>query len=234
MDPLNPIPTVPVEAPGARGARVCGILAIILALTCIGIPVAIVLGIVALVLQAKAKRLAREAPEAYRMPTQTGLVTGIIGLVLPAVMLPFLGIVSAIAIPALLGQRERARERAVQGNLAVRMADLSRLYDEAAVQGGSEADIKARLEAQIPAWNTQDRNPWDPQQAVYATEVQVVFGAEDGEAVAQSFASTRGQVVFVAQFPRPGQAGFLAGAVRVSAPTQEDRILTRVVSLDHP
>lgn len=229
MDPLSPAPTVPAEAPGAKGARVCGILAVILALTCIGIPVAIVLGIVALVLQAKARRLAREAPEAYRMPTQTGLVTGIIGLALPAVMLPFLGIVSAIAIPAPLGQRERARDMATQAHMTARLDELAMICNEAAARGGSEVDIKAKMEAQIPAWNTQDRNPWDPQQAAYASEVQVVFGAEDAEAAAQSFASTRGQVVFVVQFPRPGQAGFLAGAARFSR--NGGQVHTHVVEL---
>ncbi len=104
-------------APGAKAAKVCGILAIVFALTCAGIPVAIVLGIVALVQHGKAKRFARTQPDAYEPVTATGLVTGIIGLVLPVFMLPFAGIVSAIAIPALLMQRERAREVAVQSNL---------------------------------------------------------------------------------------------------------------------
>jgi type II secretory pathway pseudopilin PulG len=106
-----------MPAPGAKAAKVCGILAIVLALTCAGIPIAIVLGIVALVKHGKAKRLARAQPDVYEPVPATGLVTGIIGLALPVVMLPFVGIVGAIAIPAFLGQRERARELAVQSNL---------------------------------------------------------------------------------------------------------------------
>lgn len=46
---MNYAPPSLVEAPGAKGARICGILAIVSSLTCIGIPVGIVLGIVALV-----------------------------------------------------------------------------------------------------------------------------------------------------------------------------------------
>ena len=57
------------EAPGTKASRVCGILAIIFALTCIGIPVGIVLGIVALVQHAKAKRLARQFQENYATPS---------------------------------------------------------------------------------------------------------------------------------------------------------------------
>lgn len=110
-------PPAPSPAPGAKAAKVCGILALVFALSCVGIPVALVLGIVALVQHGKAKRLARAQPGTYEAVPATGLVTGIIGLVLPVVMLPFAGIVGAIAVPALLSQRERAREVAVRANL---------------------------------------------------------------------------------------------------------------------
>ncbi len=50
-------------SPGAKTGRVCGILAIVLALTCVGIPIAIILGIVAIVKTSKARSLARSYPE---------------------------------------------------------------------------------------------------------------------------------------------------------------------------
>ncbi|MBI1754349.1 MAG: hypothetical protein HY014_17915 [Acidobacteria bacterium] len=128
-------------APGAKAAKACGILAIVFALTCAGIPVAIVLGIVALVQQGKAKRLAKAQPDVYAPVTATGLVTGIIGLVLPVLMIPFVGIVSAVAIPALLVQRERAREIAVQSNL-----NVARSRAEAALQA-----IQAKAPGQVPS-----------------------------------------------------------------------------------
>jgi len=68
-----------MPAPGAKAAKVCGILAIIFALTCVGFPIAIILGIVALVQQAKAKRLAKVQPDVYAPVSATGMVTGIIG-----------------------------------------------------------------------------------------------------------------------------------------------------------
>lgn len=128
-------------APGAKAAKLCGILAIVFALTCVGFPIAIILGIVALVQQAKAKRLAKAQPETYLPVPATGLVTGIIGLVLPVLMLPFIGIVSAIAIPALLGQRERARELAVQA-----MVDAARRQTEILV-----AEQHAKAPGQVPS-----------------------------------------------------------------------------------
>jgi len=140
MSDAFPTP-VPVPAPGAKAAKVCGILAIVFALTCAGIPVAIILSIVALVQQAKAKRLAKADPQSYAPVPATGLVTGIIGLVLPLLMLPFVGIASAIAIPALLVQRERAREVAVQANL-----DAARRRAEAEVLA-----LQAKAPGQIPS-----------------------------------------------------------------------------------
>ncbi|MDE3245614.1 MAG: hypothetical protein KGN80_05965 [Acidobacteriota bacterium] len=100
-------------APGAKTGRICGILAIVLALTCVGIPIAIILGIVAIVKTSKARSLARNYPDSYEIPSSAGLILGIVGLCLPIVMLPVAGIASAIAIPALLSQRARARDHAL-------------------------------------------------------------------------------------------------------------------------
>ncbi|MDP1831638.1 MAG: hypothetical protein Q8K67_06240 [Geothrix sp.] len=130
-----------IPAPGAKTAKVCGILAIVFALTCVGFPIAIILGIIALVQQGKAKRLAKAEPDVYEPVPATGLVTGIIGLVLPVLMLPVVGIVSAIAIPALLVQRERAREVVVQSNL-----DTARAQAETALQA-----THARAPGQVPS-----------------------------------------------------------------------------------
>lgn len=145
MPDAFPPPALP-PAPGAKAAKVCGILAIVFALTCVGIPAALVLGIVALVQHGKAKRLARAQPGTYEAVPATGLVTGIIGLVLPVVMLPFAGIVGAIAVPALLSQRERAREVAVRANLEA---------------------IRARVEASVASRQAQAPGQPVPLEAVF-------------------------------------------------------------------
>ena len=129
MDPNLNAPATLIPAPGAKAAKVCGVLSIPFALSCIGFPVALVLGVVALVKHRKAKRLALADPEAYLPVPATGLVTGILGLVLPLVVLPLAGLLTGLSLPTLLAQRERAQSMVVQANL-----DLARAKAEAAVQ----------------------------------------------------------------------------------------------------
>ncbi len=104
-----PIPAaVASPAPGARAAFHCGLWSLLSVFLCF--PVALGLAVAAIVQNQKAHRLARENPGAYRKPGSGGLVMAIIALaILP--LLAVLGIVSAIAIPAFLGQRERARAK---------------------------------------------------------------------------------------------------------------------------
>ena len=130
-----------IPAPGAKVAEVCGILAIVLAFTCVGIPAAIILGIVAIVKHGKASGFVKAEPGVYAPVPATGMVTGIIGLVLIVPMLSITGIVSAIAIPALIGQRERAREITVRSNL-----DLARAQAEMLVEASH-----AKTPNQVPS-----------------------------------------------------------------------------------
>lgn len=154
-----------MPAPGAKAAKVCGILAIVLAFTCVGIPIAVVLGIVALVQHGKAKRLAKAQPETYEPVPATGLVTGILGLVLPVLLLPVVGIVSAIAVPALLAQRARAREAVLQTHFRTVQAKAEALVLEAQTKApdqpvAAEAIIRRLLaDPGLAAL----RNPYDPE-----------------------------------------------------------------------
>ncbi len=216
---MNCAPSSLVEAPGAKGSRICGILAIAASLTCIGIPVGIVLGIVALAQQAKAKRLARENPESYRMPTSSGLVLGIIGLIMPVVMLPFVGIVSAIAIPALLGQRARAREKVVVSTLHATLPDLADRYGRALESGRDALTIKAELDEFLQA-STNTKNPYNPSGPAFTDTIAMSSAGTEEEiaAVAQDQATTLGEIVFVMSVPRDSQAPqFVAGAVLTQA-----------------
>lgn len=230
---MNYAPSSLVEAPGAKGARICGILAIVSSLTCIGIPVGIALGIIALIQQAKAKRLARENPESYRMPTSSGLVLGIIGLIMPVVMLPFVGIVSAIAIPALLGQRARAREKAVVSTLHTTLPDLADRYEHALEDGRDALAIKADLE-QVLQTSAHLKNPYNPATPAFAYTVAVTSAATEEEvaAVAQEQATTLGEVAFVMSVPLDPQAPrFVAGAVLTQA-TGSNQVRFKVIQVN--
>jgi hypothetical protein len=233
---MNEAALPPTPAPGARGAKLCGIWSIVASLTCVGIPVGIVLAIIALVQQAKANRLAKENPDFYERPAATGLVTGIIGLAMPLVMLPFLGIVSAITIPALLSQRARARDMAATLNTVKGVGDLTAQYDMLAMEKTPPEQVPGALEAWLRQNATRDRNPWDEthQAPVYNFHIEVLSGLDQdsvGE-MAASEATTLGQPVFVIELPANGQPGYLSGAVRLQNPHAGANPFVKTVELE--
>ncbi len=232
MDPSNPARQ---EAPGAKASRICGILAIICAITCIGIPVAIILGIVALVKHAKAKRLARQFPETYISPSASGLALGIIGLVMPVILLPFVGIVSAIAIPAFLGQRARAQDRAAISTLKLKLSELAERYGRARETGASAMTIRTELEACLQSSTDPGKNPYNLQAPAFRSTLGMTAEAAEEEvaAVAQSQATTLGEVVFVMSAPVDPQAPrFVAGAVRTRNPVDGNPVSCQVIRVD--
>lgn len=228
-----PLPQLPSEAPGAKAARTCGLLSIIFAVTCLGIPVAIVLGIVALVQQAKAKRLAGEFPLEYRVPTASGMVMGILGLVMPILMLPFVGVVSAIAIPAFVQQKNRAVDKVITNNLMSQLGALVSTYEQSREVGLDQPAIQAALEQVLRS--APERNPANPQAPAFRYAISIVAAASEEEARQQAEAevTSTGEVVFVLAFPpEPQQPGYLAGAARLKAPIDGAITTTRAATLN--
>ncbi len=225
--PLSP-------APGARGAKLCGIWSLIASATCLGIPIGIVLAIIALVQQAKAKRLAKEHPDFYGQPTATGLVTGILGLAMPVLMLPFIGIVSAIAIPAMLSQRSRARDRAAIENMVGRTGDLVGQWDRQRGMGTAPDQIPAALETYLQQVTAADKNPWDLSTPAFNYHIEVVSGLDhDGMGdMVSTEAATLGQPVFILELPVQGHPGYLAGAVRTRMPYEGKAVSAKVVEIE--
>lgn len=206
------------EAPGAKGARICGILAIVFALTCVGIPIAVVLGIVALVLNAKARRIEREQPEAHRRSSAAGLILGIVGLALSLIMLPMTGIVSAIAIPALLAQRTQARQKVCKATLYAQAEALQSEFLRLQDTGIDQRAMLAALKAKLAACGT--RNPYAPGEQAFDPEIHMIEVTSEDEMQYQlePLAKTKGRVVFAISFPpAPNQPGYLGGAVLTEA-----------------
>jgi type IV pilus assembly protein PilA len=233
LPPLPPPPQALPEAPGAKAARTCGLLSILFAVTCAGIPVAIVLGIVALVQQAKAKRLAGELPLEYRKPTASGLVLGIVGLVLPVLMLPVVGIVAAIAIPAYVSHKDRALDQIVVANLGSELNTLVEAYQKGKEVGLDQPALQASLESLLQS--AQEKNPVNPQAPAFRYSISVVSAAsaEEAEQYAQEEAATLGEVVFVVAFPpEPQQPGYLAGAALLKMPVNGSITTSQAVTLD--
>lgn len=235
MDSLQPQTSLQ-EAPGAKAARICGILAVVFAVTCICFPLGIVLGIVALVKHSRAQKSARANPENYAQPGQTGLITGILGLVLALLFaLPGIGIVSAIAIPALLGQRARARDKATITTLESRLPALAERYGRALETGTDAMTIKADLDAYLQSSAGAEKNPYNPQSPAFRTSVEMTPAATEEEMAAETErqAGALGDVVFVMSAPVDPQAPrFVGGAVRTQTPLEGKRVTLKVVQVD--
>ena len=99
-------------------------------------------------------------------------------------VLAIIGIISAIAIPALLGQRARARDTSVRANTQSMITDLVGAYD--AQRDGAAAITTASITAAIPQFATA-LNPWNNQLKAYtagtAGTVPVPVGTVIGNVV---------------------------------------------------
>ena len=86
-------------------------------------------------------------------------------------VLAIIGIISAIAIPALLGQRERAKAKAVQANVDAIAAECTRVSDtlkeagNAASAGTIVTSVLALSNYTLP----NAKNPYSGSQVAYAT-----------------------------------------------------------------
>jgi type II secretory pathway pseudopilin PulG len=221
-----------IPAPGARMSLHCGIWGMVGMV--LFFPVGVVLAILAIVQGSKAQGLARRNPQRYQKPGRAGFVMGIIALVL----LPFLavvGIISAIAIPALLGQRARARDKVSIQRLEGALSDLVTEFDKAKEANQPEAATKAQLDTCLVAAGQGQSNPWNPGAPAYSNVVVVVNGGsqEQLEASAREQATVLGQPTYYIEFPVPGQAGCLVGAVRLNSAVNGETVLVRSVCLEN-
>lgn len=110
-------------------------------------------------------------------------------------VLAIIGIISAIAIPALLSQRARARDKAAITNMTGTMGDMVGSYDRAKENG---ADVTAAMTSVLTAANATNKNPWDPTQNAYTANCTTA-------------ATTLGQAGFVYTAPAGSANGTMVG-----------------------
>ncbi len=141
--PLPPRVSLP-EGSGAKASRVCGILAVFFAVTCVGFPIAVILGIVSLVQHAKARRAALDEPTIYARPTNTGLVLGIVGLALSIIAIP----TGVMATPIFLVLRDTKRGEALDTQFQkVEARSRAILKELEARQNGQPVEPPALIQA---------------------------------------------------------------------------------------
>lgn len=142
---------------------------------------AIPLGIAAILKHGKAERAAQAEPHRYAAPVSTGKALGIVGLCLTLFAFVWMGIVSTIAVPALLGQREKARAREVQSHVAEAAGESARVADELLAKDGRRADpeqVVAEVLAEPQMGLPRAHNPYRLEAPAYRWGTEP---SEDGE-----------------------------------------------------
>jgi prepilin-type N-terminal cleavage/methylation domain-containing protein len=171
-------------------------------------------------------------------------------------VLAIIGIISAIAIPALLSQRARARDKAAISNLNGRVGDLVGQYDRNREGGVAAAGMLAALNTYLTDTGKTDRSPWDNAKPAYAqivsaqatsattlsavvTDVQGVAGAGDKGTVyfklwhpqAGAVTVTGTGSTAVTSIKKPG-SGYMAGAVKLDGIINGTNVVTKVSALE--
>ena len=153
-------------------------------------------------------------------------------------VLAIIGIISAIAIPALLGQRARARDKSARSNVASIMSDLVGSYDKLKEAGTATstgtAIVGTSAAPLVPAFFTAT-NPWSTSGALlgynqtFVTEVATAAGVATA---ASAVAGTLGQVQLGYVAPTAGVSGLFAGAVYTNAAVNGSNVFSQTAGVD--
>ncbi|HJW08113.1 MAG TPA: hypothetical protein VJ483_00670 [Holophagaceae bacterium] len=223
--------TPQTPSPEEKSSFQFGLWSLLTNLVCCCFPVSIVLGILSITKYNRAMAAVAAEPERYASPKPTGMVLGILGM---CWTLFSIGIVAAIAIPALLGQRGRARDKAAVANMIEGAGDLVSQFDRLREAQTPLPEIPARLETQLRSEHGLDKNPWNPAAPAFSFHIRVVSDLDrDGvEQAAAAQAGPAGQVAYVLELPTEQQPGYLAGAVRMKFSGRGSEVQTKVMALE--
>lgn len=149
-------------------------------------------------------------------------------------VLAIIGIISAIAIPALLGQRARARDRATVSNVVGHLGDLVGQYEQARDAGLAPPQIIVKLDAYLVATVGQVPNPWGGQTMGFNTACRLVTGAATQSEFEAAMLPNAflGKVRIYVQHPASGGAGFLGLVANLDQPVNGNTIYRKAASLE--
>jgi len=156
-------------------------------------------------------------------------------------VLAIIGIISAIAIPALLSQRARARDKAAIDNTVGRVGDLVGQWDKFRESGVSAATAITSMQTYLKTTGGADKNPWNGTGGAPASAFNTTFATVAGT-TASAFATALegtattaklGQAQFGYVLPTAaGQPGFFGGAVYVQGKVSGKNTVSKVSSLE--
>jgi hypothetical protein len=141
---------------------------------------------------------------------------------------------SAIAMPALLGQRSRARDKSAISNLDSGVADLIGQWDKAREDKEPLETIKPKLEAYLKRVHENDRNPWNTSLPAYSYTIAVARGNDRSQAeeTAKAASTEVGQSVFSMVLPSGQKLGYITGAVQIKSTINGTKFYTKTVEIE--
>jgi prepilin-type N-terminal cleavage/methylation domain-containing protein len=130
-------------------------------------------------------------------------------------VLAIIGIISAIAIPALLSQRARARDKAATDNMVGRIGDMVGQYDKLRDAGVASATITTSMGTYLVNTTGKDKNPWNAAQPAFTATIATGTGStKSAFETAMTTPTNLGQVTYYMKYPSAG-IGFFGGIVKV-------------------
>jgi prepilin-type N-terminal cleavage/methylation domain-containing protein len=148
-------------------------------------------------------------------------------------VLAIIGIISAIAIPAMLSQRARARDKAAIDNMVGRVGDLVGQYDKLREAGSTTANITNKLGSYLVATTGKDKNPWDPSKAPFTTTLTVQTTAATKSTFEGALtAATLGEGTFAIQYATSTLPGFIGGATKVQNIVNGSAVVRKATAIE--
>jgi type IV pilus assembly protein PilA len=148
-------------------------------------------------------------------------------------VLAIIGIISAIAIPALLGQRARARDKSAISNLDNMMSDAVAQWDKRREAGSTPSGIAAQIASYMKTNHSKDLNPWDASKAAYASGFTAVTAKVSvASFMANLSAASMGQVQMSLQIPAGSVPGFVGGAVKINGVSNGSSIVRKATAVE--
>ena len=141
-------------------------------------------------------------------------------------VLAIIGIITAIAVPTLLNQRSRARDKAAMANANALIADLAAGYDRAREAGLDLHDPANFIQNvlgtdEVPLVNAywRSRNPWNSEDYAFADVAQET-AVQGTVTLGLATPGARGQVKIGYLPPAAGKSGCVVTAVYLSQQVQ--------------
>jgi len=148
-------------------------------------------------------------------------------------VLAIIGIISAIAIPALLSQRARARDKAAIENLSGTMGDLVGQFDKYKEQGLSSAAIITSMTNYLANNHTKDKNPWTTSANAFAGSLGAGAGSTQATFASGMKGTTLGQVKYYIKVPsNSGGVGFIGGVVMLNNKVNNSTNFRKVTAIE--